>query len=501
MGITASTRGIFPFAFCIECNLKGVCISLERFYAEKFTMKILKSRKIYAAMAFAIALTMLAGCSSDGQTAEGSESISINVIGSDPAGDGPEGSESSSSKSADTETVIVTDEGGETVTGVNGEAVTAPANTEALPEQTMDDAALLDAMTATSAAPQLIIEKTNSTGKYAYSTLTDKEKELYDAIVDGVENLRFKICKEDDYTIEEWTKIYMLVYNQEPHLFYMATRVKVGKLFYTTNDPEQINTMKKSIDAVADKLVSEAAGKSSTFEKLKVFHDYIVLNSTFELKEDGSEAYNASIYNAFGSGEAQGNIQCAGYAKAVQYLCDKAGIDCMVITGENDKGESHAWNIIDVDGAWYNFDTTWDDPILTTPNYKNLRYSYFLVPDKWITNSHLRVNQKKMSDGSYITFFTPPACTETAQNYFVKNGLVCSDKESADKALRDEIKKAAEAGSRSAHVMVSSKDVYDAVYADKMDYNSYAKEFSGVKGVSDGCLEDMLLLEFDVIYN
>ena len=104
MGITASTRGIFPFAFCIECNLKGVCISLERFYAEKFTMKILKSRKIYAAMAFAIALTMLAGCSSDGQTAEGSESISINVIGSDPAGDGPEGSESSSSKSADTET-------------------------------------------------------------------------------------------------------------------------------------------------------------------------------------------------------------------------------------------------------------------------------------------------------------------------------------------------------------------------------------------------------------
>lgn len=468
-------------------------------------MKTLKSRKIYAAAAFAIAVTMLAGCSSDGQSAEGSESISVNVIdngtSTDNSTDVASDAVDSAAKTSDTETVIVTVDGGETVTGVNGNAVTAPANTEALPEQTINEADILDAMTATTAKPQINIEKTNSTGKYAYSTLTDKEKELYDAIVDGVENLRFKICSDDAYTIDEWTKIYMLVYNQEPHLFYMATRVKVGKLFYTTNDPDQINTMKKAIDTVADKLVSEAAGKSSTFEKLKVFHDYIVLNSTFELKEDGSEAYNASIYNAFGSGEAQGNIQCAGYAKAVQYLCDKAGIDCMVITGENDKGESHAWNIIDVDGAWYNFDTTWDDPILATPNYKNLRYSYFLVPDKWIANSHLRVNQKKMSDGGYITFFTPPACTETAQNYFIKNGLVCSDKESADKALRAEIKKAAEEGSRSAHVMVSSKDVYDAVYADKMDYNSYAKEFSGVKGVSDGCLEDMLLLEFDVIYD
>ena len=466
------------------------------------TMKSFKSRKIYAAAAFAIAVSMLAGCSSDGQSAEGSESISIKVINNGSSADDAVDAEDNSSTTASTETVIFTDDNGETVTGVNGNPVTVLANTETLPpDQTINEADLLSAMAATSTAPKINIEKTNSTGKYAYSTLTDKEKELYDTIVDGVENLRFKICSDDAYTIEEWTKIYMLVYNQEPHLFYMATRVKVGKLFYTTNDPDQINSMKKSIDTVADKLVSEAAGKSSTFEKLKVFHDYIVLNSTFELKEDGSEAYNASIYNALGSGNAQGNIQCAGYAKTIQYLCDKAGIDCMVITGENDKGESHAWNIIDVDGAWYNFDTTWDDPILATPNYKNLRYSYFLVPDKWIVNSHLHVNQKKMSNGSYITFFTPPACTETAQNYFVKNGLVCTDKASADKALRDEIKKAAEAGSRSAHVMVSSKDVYDAIYADRMDYNSYAKEFSGAKGVSDGCIEDMLLLEFDVVYN
>ncbi len=34
-----------------------------------------------------------------------------------------------------------------------------------------------------------------------------------------------------------------------------------------------------------------------------------------------------------------------------------------------------------------------------------------------------------------------------------------------------------------------------------MDYNDYAKGFSGVKGVSDECNESLLLIEFDVIYS
>lgn len=456
-------------------------------------MKFKNSKKICLLAAFAVSLSALAsGCSSgDPQNADGSESISINVI--------QEGTTAGGEVS--TKMVTVTGEDGEAVTGINGDPLTAPSVTEEVPpDQTVNEEDILAAMTATATAPQINIEKTNSTGRYAYNTLTDREKEIYDAIVKGVEDLRFKICSEDACTLEEWTKIYCLVYNQEPHLFYMASKIKVGKLFYTTKDADEINRMKQAIDAAADKLVQEAAGKSTTFEKLKVFHDYLAYNSTFE-KTDGSNDYNTTIYNAFGSGKPQGDIQCAGYAKAVQYLCDKAGIGCMVISGETAEGASHAWNVVDVDGVWYNLDVTWDDPILTTPNYKNIRYNYFLVPDKWIHNiTHMHVNEKRSADGSYIKFFDPPACTETAQNYFIKNGLVCGDKDSADKAIRAEIKRAAEDGSRTAHIMVGSKDVYDAIYGDKKAYNSYAAEFSGVKGVSDMCDENMLLIEFDVIY-
>ncbi|MDE7301974.1 MAG: hypothetical protein K2N60_01490 [Oscillospiraceae bacterium] len=455
---------------------------------------MLKSKKFYSVLAIAAALTICAaGCSSE-DGGSGEVSASVNVIGGDGASDGTEPQETTSG-------VILTDEDGEVVTGANGNALTEPAHTEPAPTGTINEDDILNAMTATAtAAPQLNIPQTN-TERYGYSTLTAEEKKLYDDIVAGIEGLRYKICDEDAYTLEEWSKIYGLVYMQEPRLFYMNAKLKVGKLFYLTKDASVINDMQKSIDAVADKLVAEANGKSTTFEKLKVFHDYLVLNSTFELKEELTN-YNSTIYNALGSGEAQGNIQCAGYAKAMQYLCDKAGIVSMVVTGETSTGQTHAWNVVDVDGKWYNLDATWDDPILNTPNYKNIRYNFFLVPDSGIHNlTHMHVGQKKLSNGNYITYFTPPACVSNDKNYFVTNGLVYSDFASADKAIRAEIERAAKDGSRTAQIAVSSKDVYKQVYDKKMDYNDHAKGFSGVKGVSDECNENLLLIEFDVIYN
>lgn len=455
------------------------------------------TRKKYAVLAVLMAASMLAtGCGGDDGTGE-ETSVSINVIGDGAVTDNG----ASLNQTEPKETAVITDAEGNAVTGAGGNVITEVVGTETPSSETLSEEDILAAMTGTSAEKPPVNVSQNAGVRYAYETLTDKEKELYDMIYQGVVDLRYKICAEDAYTIEEWVKIYGLVYNQEPELFYMGSKIKVGKLFYLTKDTEAINQMQKDIDAVADKLVSEANGKSTTFEKLKVFHDYLVLNSTFELSEEGSYEYNSSIYNAFGSGEEQGNIQCAGYAKAVQYLCDKAGISCMVVTGETSEGQTHAWNVVDVDGVWYNLDCTWDDPILSTPNYKNLRYNYFLVPDKYIEDlTHFHKSQKKMSSGDYITYFEPPACTETAENYFVKNNLVYSDFASAEAAIKAEIEKAAKDGSRTAQITVATADLYDQIFDARMSYNDYSKTFDGVKGLSDECNKNMLLIEFDVIY-
>lgn len=467
-------------------------------------------RSIAAFLIAAAIVSALPGCSkNDTDSAEGTEAtVSINVIGGDrePDLDGGQGSldedlPSDTSGRKEEETVILTDVSGNTVTGAGGSAITVPkVTTEATTHRTLSESELQDAMTATTTDANLVINSQN-TERYGYHTLSAEEKKLYDEIVSGVEKLRYKICAEDAYSIETWTKVYGMVYNQEPRLFYMNSKAKVGKLFYITKNSEAINQMQKDIDAVADKLVAEGAGKS-TFEKLRIFHDYLVLNSSFELSQEDM-SYNSSIYNALGSGKSQGNIQCNGYAKAMQYLCDKAGIQSMVVTGENKTGSSHAWNIVDVDGKWYNIDVTWDDPTMDPPNYKNIKHSYFLVPDKWIHGlTHMHINEQKLSNGSYISYFDPPACTETAQNYFIKNGLVYNDFDSAETAIKAAIKKAAEDKSRTAQIMVGSKDIYDKLYAKGTEYQKYAREFSGIRGISNAaCNEAMLIIEFDVLYN
>ena len=82
----------------------------------------------------------------------------------------------------------------------------------------------------------------------------------------------------------------------------------------------------------------------------------------------------------------------------------------------------------------------------------------------------------------------------------MKNGLVYSDFASAEAAIKAEIERAAKDGSRTAQITVASADLYDQIFDARMSYNDYSKTFDGVKGLSDECNKNMLLIEFDVIY-
>lgn len=47
---------------------------------------------------------------------------------------------------------------------------------------------------------------------------------------------------------------------------------------------------------------------------------------------------------------------CAVYANSFAYLCDAAGIPCIIVTSEN-----HAWNEVYVDDQWLTVDVTFND--------------------------------------------------------------------------------------------------------------------------------------------
>ena len=474
----------------------------------------MNKKKLSLIIAFCLAASMLAGCGKkveDGKTQDITEN---DFTSQEDVVEGTQVTDITGADGETTETQVITDAEGNAVTDDNGQIITITEaqngeNTsvttgETLSPEEIESIVMAGLETTTTAETTTFLAEASAdnTYKFAYETLSDREKKLYDDIVDSAMTLSGRVKDVDDISVKEWAKVFGIVYNQEPQLFWLNKKVRTGRVYCNEIDTDKIKQMQKKIDAEADKLIAQADKKSSVFDKLKVFHDYLVLNSTFKQNED-IYGWNASIYNAFVRTDGQSDIQCAGYAKAMLYLCNKADIPCMVVSGTNKAGNSHAWNKVKVEGEWYNLDCTWDDPVLAKAETDYIRYNYFLVPDKWINNiTHFNINTRTV-DTDTFKYYDPPAATATAQNYFIKNGYVYNDKESAEKALKAQIDTAVANGTTVTQVMVGSKSVYDAVIMDAKSIQDYAKsKNTKVKGIADGdSSETMLLIEFDVKYN
>lgn len=336
------------------------------------------------------------------------------------------------------------------------------------------DSNLLDDVVASSGY------KTKYTTRYAYKKLTSSEKKLYQRIYSAAMNLTPTVTIPSGLTDDQILKVYTLVYHQEPQLFWLGTSYSVGYknqflyVNYQVFDIDEIETMQKKINKSVKTLITKAKKQKTTYAKLKVFYDYIVLNNNFVMDNTG---LNSTIYNGFVKGE---DLQCAGYAKSIQYLCDLAGIKSMVVQGTNDKGDSHAWNVVYCANGYYNLDATWGDPV-NDFGESYIQYEYFLVPDKWIKNyTHFNINEVKRANGETVKLFTPPSCTKTTYNYFVKNKKNYSSASAAYSELKSQMKTAVKNGTNVVEVRVTTKKLYTTLtgssYASKI--SKYAKSLS-----------------------
>ena len=136
--------------------------------------------------------------------------------------------------------------------------------------------------------------------------------------------------------------------------------------------------------AEAQRVVDELITSSmSDYEVVKTLHDYLVTHCDYDYRVDIGNMPFVS-HQAEGA-LLKGTAVCSGYAKAYEAMLDAAGIPNVTITGF--AGGYHAWNLVEVDGAWYHVDATWDDP--TTQGGDYIRYTYFLKSDKvMVSRSH-----------------------------------------------------------------------------------------------------------------
>lgn len=88
----------------------------------------------------------------------------------------------------------------------------------------------------------------------------------------------------------------------------------------------------------------------SDYTKTKLIYEFIGTNYIY----DGG----LTIYSAY-EGLQKGTMVCQGYSLLLYKMLWEAGVPCRIVTGES-MGENHAWNVVLLDGSWYNLDVTWD---------------------------------------------------------------------------------------------------------------------------------------------
>lgn len=132
----------------------------------------------------------------------------------------------------------------------------------------------------------------------------------------------------------------------------------------------------------------------SEYERVKAIHDWIVINTQYDYAGLQNNSISRSAYNADGVLLYKLAV-CEGYAEAFHLLCAKAGVQSYMMYGEAgnsvDGWESHAWNIVRINGEWYQIDCTWDDPLVNgtvVTGRDNLIYTYFLLTDEEMYYDH-----------------------------------------------------------------------------------------------------------------
>ncbi|MBQ5331202.1 MAG: hypothetical protein J6F31_08135 [Oscillospiraceae bacterium] len=361
----------------------------------------------------------------------------------------------------------------------------------------VDDEKVAEQLAVVDKKPVMTKYDVDPSTRYAYKQLSASEQKLYLDILECAKNAERNV-EIGDISNETWIKVFGCVYMQEPELFWLSSKNKPGKLYFWEVDSEVIAPLQKKIDDSVKEILTSAQGKSD-FEKIRIFHDWIVLNNDFNKADVSEDEGSWSRYTIYG-GFVDGEVQCEGYAKSMQYLCDLSGIQSAVIVGTNSAGSSHAWNVINLGGNWYNVDCTWDDPILSEPVKNNLRHRYFGVPDAWIhEKSHFNINKK--TTGTQVMYFTPPSCTGDDMNYFTQTDRLYSDADSAEKAIKQEMKNAVASKTRVAEIRVTSKSVYDEITSRLKGYSTWIKsEEPSVKKVASNCDEQTLVIELDIGY-
>ena len=267
-----------------------------------------------------------------------------------------------------------------------------------------------------------------------YEMLPEKDKMVYSLFDDLISNkdssdysniLLVNKAEYEELTLKHFWNIYYAMCYDHPEYFFLLTENSPRIRAYTSesdghmkiefklnaapeNENKRIDEFKSSCDAFLsdiDLTLEDSEVALQIHDKLMdlVSFDYELYESPDQNEKGGfsSTAYGAMVKGTYGN---PNTALCGGYALAYEYLLQQAGIPCAYVTGiaDNDTSSStgaafHAWNLVLIDGCYYETDVTWDDydlekklpdaaavsiALSDEETLNNVRHTYYMLSTK-----------------------------------------------------------------------------------------------------------------------
>ena len=209
-------------------------------------------------------------------------------------------------------------------------------------------------------------------------------------------------------------------------------------VYVAYGDDTKFASMDSQIDSRANSIVSAIKAKGAT-SAWPAYNEYIAHNyysSIYSLQYDNNayESGNASknaanqynlAHSAYGS-LVLGKAVCDGYSTGFEIILEKLGIPTMCVSGMAGSASSnggHCWNMVNLDGNWYEVDTTWAD----TAQYGKVLPNFFNQTTTAYSNGIMNNFHRRVSTNNLVGFRFPEAKgTHWSWNY-IRGGRYAHD--------------------------------------------------------------------------
>jgi len=248
-------------------------------------------------------------------------------------------------------------------------------------------------------APLTLIEEVYTEAEDVFSRLAARSKislmsvsdlsvkeQLAERLLAAWENEEAEIVVEDlKISTDNFKKLYAEILDEHLDFYYVSNgyryRAYTDGTMYSVlpNYTIALEEAKRTLAAIrreTENILFYIDNDMSDFDKVMAVHDYMVLNYHYDFSESPNHSITIMTDKAG---------VCQSYALAFLHIMHVLEIPCFFV-GSTEM--NHAWNLVQIDGAWYHIDLTWDDPATENHDeyFAEVSHTYALLSDAEISS-------------------------------------------------------------------------------------------------------------------